>query len=172
MRTVRVCLSRRKCRVLGTCSKVRTLRVLRGRRIGLLVVSIVVPELSKVHTALGVHRGGDLPVVVLSTGSRSASGVLKLGVNTSSCMAGPFGPLRLITQIGSRLEQFGRLNKATRRPGRAVCGMNNLRVGSSLGRMAMSKRFIGLAPVRCGVLLLLVGGRKGMFSVGRVCRSV
>lgn len=172
MRTVSVCLARRKCRILGTCSNSRTVGMLGDGRISLLVVSIVVPQLSKVQTALGVQRGVDLPVVVLSTGSRSTSGVLKLGVNTSSCVAGPFGPLRLMTEMGSRLEHCARLKDATESSGRDRFQAKKLIVESSLGRIAISNRGIGLAPVRCGVLLLLIGGRKGIFSVGRVCRGV
>lgn len=156
--------------MMGTCSKRRTLRVLHAGGVSLVIVSIVVPGLSKVHTAFRTHGADDVPVVVLSTGARSTSGVLKLGIKTSSCIAGPFGPLRLITHIGSRLQHCAALSDAPSNS--TICRTNNLIVGSRLGGIAMSKRRIGLAPVRCGVLLLLVGGGKGMFSVDRVCRRV
>lgn len=170
-RNMRVCLRDRKCGIFRTTSNVRKLRILRGRRVRLTVVSVVVPHVSKVHVAVGLHRGCSFPMVVLSTGSRRISGVAKLGVKTSSCIAGPFAPVRLVTHIGSRLEHCHEFLRGLA-PRRGMRIVKKLRVGRSAMRIAVSNGPIGLAPVRCGVLLLLTGGPKEIFSSRRVCREM
>lgn len=168
--SLRVCLGLRKCGIFGTRGKERTLGATRRGSLRYVVLSVVVPSLSKLGTALGLQRDGGVPVVLLSTGDRSASGVANLSFKTSSCIAGPFGPLRLVTQMGSRVEHCISLNDV--RGGSDLVIAKKLTLSLSSGRVALSNRGIGLATARCNVLRCLVGGVNEILSAGRVCRTI
>lgn len=171
LRSVRVCLGTRKFGILGTRDNSRTLGVVTRGRVRYLILSVVVPNASNLRAALGVERrGGGFPVVVLSTGSRSASGVTNLNFNTSSCIAGPFGPLRLITEIGSRVHECISFSNFIRGTRRVIA--NNLIISARTGAIDISNRSIQLATERCVVLRCLYGGVNHILSSTRVCRTI
>ncbi len=83
-----------------------TLSVLRGRRISVIVDSIVVPRVSncrlygRVGSSVGLDR---VPVVFLATGGSVRDGVGKLRVKTRTCVRGPFSFSFLRTRVHSLL---------------------------------------------------------------------
>lgn len=165
---LQLCLRGRGCRVVRTRGKGRTLRLLGGRRISLYLLSVVVPRVSKCRILRRLHGADGVPIVVLSTGSTSSRGVLKLGLKTSSCLTGPFGPLRTMTHIGSGVHQFCTL-KATRLSS-GVLAIQSLRLSPRNYMLGGGKRPVRLASMRCQVVRLFVGRPKGIFAGRRVCR--
>lgn len=103
------CLRLDNFRIRVRGSKAGKLRETLRRRFSLFVLSLVLPKMSKFRVYGGVHRVGGAPVLVISTGGSSVSGVHKLKLKTSSCIAGPFSPDRLMTHIGTRLTQCRQL---------------------------------------------------------------
>lgn len=92
-----------RCRMLGTAGKGRTLGMLRGRSVSLIIDSVVVPRVSnlRLYSAVGgsVHCSR-VPVVLLATGTDRRRRLRKLDINTSSCVAGPFGVRILGLHVG------------------------------------------------------------------------
>lgn len=170
MSTVDVCLADSNCRMVPTQGKLRTLSVMGRGSIRLILVSVVVPIVSNVRTVIRVEGVSGIPIVLLATGDRSASGMLKLAIKTSSCIAGPFGPMRLRTEIGSRVEECVLLN--TNGADTKGLMVNNVRLSSGSGAIAISNRTTGLAHARCSVLGLLVRRPNRICSPGRVCTGI
>lgn len=100
------------------------------RSFSLFVLSLVLPNVSNFRVYGEVHRGGGAPVLVISTGGSSVSGVEKLKLNTSSCIAGPFSPSRLITEMGTRLTECRHLVKDTA-PRGSVIRVHNVGVSGA-----------------------------------------
>lgn len=167
-----VCYGGRKCSPVGTCSNISTFRGLRrGTSVRLVVLSIVVPGGSNVSMIERLQRrGGPVPVLVLDTGSTSVSGVRKLAANTSSCISGPFGPLRIVTHVGSLLHEAAVRTSTTRISSVRV---NPLVVGGSSRRMgALGKGDVRLATLRFNVLRLLTDRPGHIFDTSRVFRHI
>lgn len=100
-------LSKFRIRVYG--EKSAKLAHTLGRRFSLVVLSLVLPRISNFSVYERMERRGGAPVVVMSTGGSSVSGVENLKLKTSSCVAGPFDPDRLMTEIGTRVSECGHL---------------------------------------------------------------
>ncbi len=93
-----------KCAIIRTNSTRRTLRVFGAsrRNFSVTLLSVSVPNVSKLALYGRLHQEDRaLNVVVLATEARRVSGVANLVRNTSSCVAGPFDPARLLTHISS-----------------------------------------------------------------------
>lgn len=108
--TLVIHLLRNGCRVLGTTGKARTLRVLTGRRISLVISSIVVPRVSNVrlyHQIGARFRAYRVPLVLLATGADSRSRIRKCRSKTSNCVYGPLHLSILFTGVSGLLGQHG-----------------------------------------------------------------
>lgn len=84
--------------IVITRSKRRTLSLL-SSDVSLLLLSMVVPGGGNVSALGTLHRARRAPIVVLATHNDRLSHILKLRLNTSSCLPGPFGSHRLITHV-------------------------------------------------------------------------
>lgn len=153
-------LRRRKVRISYTCSKRRTLRCTEEYRCSLMLLSIVLPGLSNFRMYRRVHRFSSVPVIVLATGDRSVSGVLNLRCNTSSCVAGPFGVLRIGTEVGTVVhEATGHGRRPTNDP---------ILIGKGVGvsyrkhHIFVKRHRVGLATGRFSILRLLTVGPGGI----------
>lgn len=95
-----------KCRASSYNSKRATLRVLTTRQCSLILLSLGLPQISKVailHALQGVSLRA--PILVLSTHDRVTSGIRNLSTNTGSCLTGPFRLTRLRTHIHDLAQQ-------------------------------------------------------------------
>lgn len=152
----------RKCVMSATGSTRRTLG-LRLPHCGLVLLSIVVKRVSKFGVTDVVGGGGSargVPVVFVATGSARGSALAKFGLKTSSCVSGPFSLHRIVVEMGTILQHA--TNMRARIPRRLVCG--KLSIGVPGGGMSVGGRRVSLAGGRFRVLLLLLRGRKHMFS--------
>lgn len=123
----------------------------------LMVLSIVLPSFSKLSILRGVHEStiaGGIPIVLIATGKDRVSGIGNLSVNTSSCVAGPFSILRLVSEIHTVLHEYSISSE------RSMVGLNRVIFSSSGRVMADYNRRYGLAFGRCRLLGCLLGGGK------------
>lgn len=157
-------LLQRKCRIATLRSPLR-LRRSGLNECRLVLLSIVVPNVSKFSLYHEVHRGISYPVLFLATGARRGSMVAKLNTNKSSCVAGPFKVKRLQTEITTRVQQRGE------RGARAVYVK---RIHFSVRRegVCIRRRRLIFAGTRCAVYRFLTLGRKRMFSGRQVLRRM
>lgn len=171
IRLLDVCIGGRNCRIRHTCGKGRTVAGLgAGPSVNLVVLSVVVPRVSNLTIIERIEGSDRVPMLVLSTGASSLSGVRNLVRNTSSCIAGPFGPLRIVTHIGSLLHH-DRRSIGGSRPSRVR--VNPLVVGGSSRRIrAIANGSVRLATLRFNVLCLLTDRPGEMFSTSRVFRHI
>ncbi len=108
-----------------------------------------------------------MPVVVLATGNRAFSGVLKLRLNTSSCIAGPFSTGRMVTHIGTILHQDnGRGTRMTR------IGCSGLGVGLAGCRLVMSNGTVSAPPGRLRLVCRLTDGPGHMCAHSRLLSRI
>lgn len=132
---------------------------------GLVVLSVVVPSVSKFACYNGVHSLISYPVLFLATGAVRESVASNLKLKTSSCLAGPFHVTRLHTEMRTRLHH-------RRERQRISLAFSQVGVSLSTGRLLISGVPIPLAGDRCLVYRCLTNGEKRIFSGGRVCRTI
>lgn len=153
-------LRRSKVRISYTCSKRRTLRGTGTKRCSVVLLSLVLPGVSNLRMYRRVHRFSGIPVVVLATGKRSVSGVLNLRCKTSSCIAGPFGVLRIGTHVGTVVHHTN--DGRSGRRGTGAIRIKRLGLSYRKHHMFVSKGRVGLATGRFSILRLLMFGPGGM----------
>ncbi len=123
-----------------------------GGHCSLYILSIVVPGGSNFRLTRRVHRvGARVPVVFLATGGLGRSVFSKFGVNTSSCVAGPFSVRRLIFHVRTVLHHIG--NGGIGRAG--VCGLNGFAFSARHRVLTVNSGRAGLAAGRDRLLSLL-----------------
>lgn len=145
-----------------------------------MALSLGLPKVSKLR--IGTRLQGvspAIPVVVLATESSRSSRILKLRVNTSSCVIGPFSPVALVTEVGTlrhhtRVTPLKGGNIITRRGG-SNCSIiaSRFGLGSGAHRTCLSNGPVGsLAPGRFSLLGALTRGPHRMFSESRLLRLI
>lgn len=172
-RLVSLCLAGRYFSAGLMCSKRSTLTTFGDCRPGLVLLSLVLPKVSKCRIYHRVHSGTTAPVVVLSTGDRMFSGILKLRLKTSSCVVGPFSPGRVITHMETILEEcrIKRRGSASIR-GAGYTRFSKLAVGLAGCSIIYSKRPISVPPGRLRLLCYLTTSPGRMFAERRLLSHV
>lgn len=124
------------CRILATTSKTRKLTLIHDRVPGVMIDSMMVPGVSKarlygrVGDSFGAYR---VPIMLLATHATVRRGVRKLHVNTSSCVAGPFGAGLLVSHYGGLIGSHVLLRRGF--DGRPRTFMRVLTAGPVSGRV-------------------------------------
>lgn len=114
-RKMGVLLRKRNCSIRRTSGNTSKLGGL-APGAGLIVLSVVVPNVSKLGAYRRVEGVSCIPVLFLATGSGRSSGLVKFVTKTSSCLVGPFSCARLFTEIETLLHH------------RRICSQRVLRV--------------------------------------------
>ncbi len=170
-RILGVGLRGRKCSISATLDTRRTLEVsLEG--CSLVLLSVVVKRVDKVHLTevLGTSiDASSVPVVFYATHSSRSSVIGNLGLNTSSCVAGPCSMEGIVTEIGAILEEASK--RGMTRHGGSL-SISKLSLSLSLGAYRISNRRIGLAGGRFRLLTFLVTGGNGVYSESRVLTGI
>lgn len=162
---IRTVLGGRNCALLAASDKTGTLHVTRRERPGLVLLSVVVPRVSKCRMLRRLGdgpRAGGVPIVVVSTldSVRDVMGNCRL--KTARCMAGPFRQRRLIGHITRHCRLFdvghvGRRLRGAVRSHSALCSIVTRSLHSPLN---------SLGVVGGTVLVVISGGRID----SRMCR--
>lgn len=168
----RSCLRTGSFRIGATTSNVGNLSLTLGRSFSLILLSVVLPKVSKLGIYAGLERGGSVPVVVMDTGHSSVSGVGKLNFNTSSCVIGPFSPNRLITEIVTRVGECRELASGSRsiNSGYRAVRVDNLGLSNGTEHTFISSARLTLAGGRFSLLCFLttdpsaICDGRGLFS--------
>lgn len=103
---VTLLLSQRKCRIHRICAVGRTGRTFRGKSCTLIVDSVALPSNAKLSFKEVMHTNKSACLVCLATLSRRVSVMGNCSAKTSSCVAGPFSLVTLISGIGTLVEQL------------------------------------------------------------------
>lgn len=162
----------RKCRISATGSTRRTLRV-SVTSCSLLLLSIVVKNVDKFRLTGGLGRGPvatRIPVVFLATQSARGSALAKFGLNTSSCVSGPFSVHRIVMHVHTMLHHATRRGNDTSRPGIVNC--RKLILSLSEGAIDVSNRTIPFAGARFRLLRLLLRRGNEIFSHRRLVSEI
>lgn len=165
-RLVRHSLRGRHCMIRTTTSFRSKLHGVRSCSCSYILLSVVLPsngKLGLLRRLGGVH--GQRGMVVVSTGSSLSSGMLKLRLNTSSCLPGPFRLTRLGTHVGD-IVQHRHHSK------RVSVHLTGVHVIPSAFRMFMSSGRVRLGHGRCSVLLCFTGHPKQLMGGGALTRSI
>ncbi len=142
-----------------------TLVCLSDKGCSILVLSIVVPILSNVATLGGLHRrNGRVPMLVLATGTRVSSGILKLSDNTGCCLAGPFSAGRLLTTVHTVAEHRARA--------RGGVSLNGVALSESAFRVSSPAKDFQLTGGRFRVVRVLVSCPRRVFPTRHFVRGV
>lgn len=131
-----------------------------------VLLSVVLPN--KDNLSL-LHRLGQLrhdsDILVVSTGSSLSSGISKLRLKTSSCLAGPFRLTRLGTHIGSLVHQ--------QRTGKSIAiALKGLLLCPSGQRMRVGKGPLRLGHGRFSLLCCFMIGPNQIVGGVDLTRSI
>lgn len=160
---VRVTLSQRKRGASYIFSNRDYTSILRGGRFSLVLLSIVLPGVDNFRLVSCVGNFS-APMVFVATGSSVSSEICKLGLKTSSCVAGPFGVSRLRTEISTMLQECGGTG--------AGLDFGSVMVSAGSEVIAGGKMRVSLALGRCRVLLLFMHGGGVTLCHRVVCREM
>lgn len=168
LRFIGCALIGRNCRMFATRGKTRTLGTTTRRHPRLVLLSVVVPIVSKTRAYHTVHRSPRLHsavIIFLSTLNRRRRRLTNFNIKTSSCLAGPVGVGLLIDHIRTVLGHVS--TKGTPTPTR-----RNITVSHRHCAIAHSNHRVDLPHGRFTLLSLLCSSPNGLFSHRRVCTQV
>lgn len=123
-----------------------------GNGCSLYMLSIVVPGGSNFALTRRVHSvGPSVPIVFLATGAVGRSVLRNFGVNTSSCLAGPFDVRRLLLHVRTVLHHIGNGGVGSV----PFCGLKGFLFSARGRALTVNSGIAGLAAGRYRLLDLL-----------------
>lgn len=159
-------LGGRKCSMAITGGIGSTCRVLGGRAFSLCVLSLALPSNDNCSMYHRVGGSNSFPMVFLATCSSRIGIIVNLSLKTSSCVSGPFEVGRLLTEVGDILHECDGSSPSK------IMDINSVGMGAGRTGICGGNTRVVLATVRCGLLLVFVGGEKGILSERHLLRSV
>lgn len=166
-------LFRKVCRIAATIGKRSTLRGMRRTSPRVVLDSILVPHVSNVRLIGRLGKGLSayrVPIILLATHARVRRGLRKLGVKTSSCVAGPFSSHLLMFHYGGLIGGHHGLRRCF--AGRPAIRAPILTAGPLSGRflsriVTMFRRRLSSSSFAVSVLT-----RRVLISHAEVCTGV
>jgi two-component system OmpR family response regulator len=102
---VQYALEREGYRVLCTGDGRQALEVLRGERVDLVVLDILMPELDGLSVCRKIREQGQLPIIFLSSRGEEVDRILGLELGGDDYVTKPFSPRELATRVKTVLRR-------------------------------------------------------------------
>ncbi len=85
------------------------LQVVKEKKLHLIILDIMMPELDGIHALLKLREESAIPVILLSAKSEDVDKILGLNVGADDYVTKPFNPLELVARVKSQLRRYIKL---------------------------------------------------------------
>lgn len=155
--------------VLTAFDGVEALSILRNRKVDLVLMDIMMPNLDGISTLLKMRENSDVPVIFTTAKSEDNDVILGLNLGADDYVTKPFNPMELMARVRSQIRRYTKLGGKQPEDCLAVGGIE---IRDDQKRVTVDGEDVSLTPTEYDILLLLAKSPGKVFSPTEIYREV
>lgn len=145
------------------------LQVLEEKRIDLVLMDIMMPEMDGITAVSRLREKYNVPVILLTAKSEDSDKVLGLNVGADDYVTKPFNPTEVIARVRSQLRRYTMLG-GKKKEGTITIGRISLNDEEKI--VLVDGNAVTLTPMEYGILKLLMNNPGKVFSSAEIYKQV
>lgn len=167
---ISIYLKQENYEVLTAYNGREALELLEQRKVHLIILDIMMPELDGIHMLLRLREKSSIPVILLSAKSEDVDKILGLNVGADDYVTKPFNPLELMARVKSQLRRYTQLGGIEENSHVLV---NGAIVMDREGKMVtVDERPVKLTPTEYKILELFMENQGIVFSSTQIYERI
>lgn len=167
---LRIYLTAEGYNVLEAYSGVEALDILDEKKVDLVLMDIMMPEMDGISAVAKIREQSNIPVLFLTAKSEDADMILGLNIGADDYITKPFKPVELIARVRSHLRRYTLLGGIEQKQSRLQVGGIALDDDSKL--VTLDGEEVALTPLEYSILKYLMENAGKVFSSEEIYRAV
>ena len=167
---LRIYLTAEGYNVLEAFSGAEALEILDEKKVDLVLMDIMMPEMDGISAVAKIREQSNIPVLFLTAKSEDADMILGLNIGADDYITKPFKPVELIARVRSHLRRYTMLGGIEQKQSRLQVGGIALDDDSKL--VTLDGEEVTLTPLEYSILKYLMGNAGKVFSSEEIYRAV
>ena len=159
---LRIYLTAEGYNVLEAFSGAEALEILDEKKVDLVLMDIMMPEMDGISAVAKIREQSNIPVLFLTAKSEDADMILGLNIGADDYITKPFKPVELIARVRSHLRRYTMLGGIEQKQSRLQVGGIALDDDSKL--VTLDGEEVALTPLEYSILKYLMGNAGKVFS--------
>ena len=147
------------------------LKILNSKRIDLVLMDIMMPELDGINALTEIRKFSNVPVIFLTAKSEYTDKVLGLNLGADDYITKPFNPVELTARVKSQLRRYTQLGAMAEKRGN-VYETGGLMIDDDRKEVTVDGEAVKLTPIEYRILLFLVKNQGRVFSINQIYESI
>ncbi len=158
--------------ILHTASNGKeALAVLANRRIDLLLLDIMMPELDGIQTMVKLRETYQMPVILLTAKSEDTDKILGLNLGADDYITKPFNPMEVLARVRSQLRRYTQFGSAGTQE-QEVIRIGNIQLNDSEKQVLVDGEQVNLTPTEYAILHFLMRSPNKVFTPKEIYTAV
>lgn len=146
------------------------LKILNSKRIDLVLMDIMMPELDGINALTEIRKFSNVPVIFLTAKSEYTDKVLGLNLGADDYITKPFNPVELTARVKSQLRRYTMLGSAPRQVD--VIRIDGIELLCDSKKVSVDGEVIQLTPKEYEILRFLTLNAGSCFAPNEIYRKV
>ena len=155
--------------VLTAFDGVEALSILKDRKVDLVLMDIMMPNLDGISALIKMRENSDVPVIFTTAKSEDNDVILGLNLGADDYVTKPFNPMELMARVRSQIRRYTKLGG--KQPDDCLT-VGGIEIRDDQKRVSVDGEDVSLTPTEYDILLLLAKSPGKVFSPAEIYREV
>jgi len=167
---IEIYLSNEGYDVLKAHNGVEALRLLKEKKVHLVIMDIMMPQMNGLETTNKIRKDFNIPVIMLSAKSEDMDKIMGLNMGADDYITKPFNPLELIARVKSQIRRYTQLGSMEMKED--VFQTGGLVIDDEKKEVTVDGEIIKLTPIEYEMLKFLLKNAGRVFSIDEIYENV
>lgn len=158
--------------VIKTADGLAALEVLKGEKIALIILDIMMPKMDGIQTCMKIRKEKNVPIIMLSAKSEDIDKILGLNTGADDYVTKPFNPLEIVARVKSLLRRCCMINTPQERKSDEEIEIGGLQINTAMHQVKVDGRKIRLTPTEFSILEFLARNKGRVLSTELIYERV
>ncbi len=158
--------------VIKTADGLAALEVLKGEKIALIILDIMMPKMDGIQTCMKIRKEKNVPIIMLSAKSEDIDKILGLNTGADDYVTKPFNPLEIVARVKSLLRRCCMINTPQERKSYEEIEIGGLQINTAMHQVKVDGRKIRLTPTEFSILEFLARNKGRVLSTELIYERV
>ena len=167
---IEIYLSNEGYDVLKAHNGVEALKLLKEKKVHLVIMDIMMPQMNGLETTNKIRKDFNIPVIMLSAKSEDMDKIMGLNMGADDYITKPFNPLELIARVKSQIRRYTQLGSMEMKED--VFQTGGLVIDDEKKEVTVDGEIIKLTPIEYEMLKFLLKNAGRVFSIDEIYENV
>ncbi|TYQ15503.1 UNVERIFIED_CONTAM: DNA-binding response OmpR family regulator [Acetivibrio alkalicellulosi] len=148
----------------------QALDVLSKRKVHLILLDIMMPELDGLNATIKIRENQNIPIIILSAKSEDTDKITGLNFGADDYVTKPFNPLELMARVKSQMRRYTILGSMEKK--QSVLKNGGMELDKEAKELKIDGESIKLTATEYGIVLYLLENAGKVFSIDQIYESV